>query len=232
MHGQAGALTQGPSVAATPTTHVHITPPAKRARRAAFVLAIIAVAFALACGFTARRTYALRDDPDQALPWAIAALVLLLVTLLVRMGAAIAELLWLERTWSNLPPHLHRVGPVENVSSGIAIVVSFVPGVAWLWKLGLVVAIAKGFEAIRAVVPFQAPVPRKLGMAAVITSWIPGLNVYVAPFLWEAFAVRIDAVVEQIGAATALPAAVPSAIPEGPRGAPPGHLPSPPSPPA
>ena len=111
------------------------------------------------------------------------------------------ELLWLERTWSNLPEQLRKVGPLEEVSSAMAIGISFVPGVAWVWKLGLVVGIANGFEAVRAQIPFAAPVPRRLGMAAVIVGWIPGLNVYVAPFLWEMFAVRIDACVRQIMAA-------------------------------
>ena len=83
----------------------------------------------------------------------------------------------------------------------MAIAISFVPGVAWVWKLGLVVGIANGFEAVRAHIPFTAPVPRRLGMAAVIVGWIPALNVYIAPFLWEMFAVRVDACVKQIMAA-------------------------------
>jgi hypothetical protein len=35
-------------------------------------------------------------------------------------------------------------------------------------------------------------------MAAVIVAWVPGLNVYVAPFLWEVFATRIDVVCSQL----------------------------------
>ena len=35
-------------------------------------------------------------------------------------------------------------------------------------------------------------------MAAVIVAWVPGLNVYVAPFLWEMFATRIDRAVSEI----------------------------------
>jgi hypothetical protein len=129
-------------------------------------------------------------------------LVLLLVALLLRMGAAICELLWLERTWSNLPPPLRNVGPMKDVSSGMALAVSFVPGIAWVWKLGLVVGVTNGFEAIRTHTPFGAPVPRRLGVAAVIVGWVPGLNVYVAPFLWEMFATRLDVCVQEIRTAT------------------------------
>ncbi len=180
-----------------------VLPPAQTARRVALILSGIAVAFSLGCGFCGRRAYSLRDAaPDVVLPWVSGFLVLLLVALLLRMGAAVCELLWLERTWSNLPAARRQVGPVKDVNPGVAVVVTLVPGVAWVWKLGLVVGIANGFEALRAEVPFSAPVPRKLGMAAVIVGWVPGLNVYAAPFLWEMFAQRIDACVEQIRAIT------------------------------
>ena len=194
-----------PAPAAAPHAQVppHVVlPPAARARRIAVGLSIAAVVFSLACGFCARRAFALRDaGPDVLMPWVLAFLVLLLVALLLRMGGAVCELLWLERTWSNLPERLRKVGPIADVSSAMAIGISFVPGVAWVWKLGLVLGIANGFEAVRAHVPFTAPVPRRLGTAAVVVGWIPGLNVYVAPFLWEMFAVRIDACVKQIMAA-------------------------------
>lgn len=173
--------------------------PAQTARRIALVLSVIAVSFALACGFCGRRAFSLREaPPDRLMPWLLAFLVLLLVALLLRMGAAICELLWLERTWSNLPDARRHVGPIKDVSSGMAIAVTLVPGVAWVWKLGLVVGIADGFESRRAEVPTLAAVPKRLGMAAVIVGWVPGLNVYVAPFLWEIFARRIDVCVEQI----------------------------------
>ena len=188
---------------AVPPPHV-VLPPAQRARRIALALSMVAVVLALACGFCGRRAFHLREAaPDVLMPWVLAFLGLLLVAMLLRMAAAICELLWLERTWSNLPERLRKVGPLDEVSSGMAIGISFVPGVAWVWKLGLVIGIANGFEAVRAHVPFTAPVPRRLGMAAVIVGWIPGLNVYIAPFLWEMFAVRIDACVEQIMAARA-----------------------------
>ncbi len=35
-------------------------------------------------------------------------------------------------------------------------------------------------------------------MASVIVSWVPGMNVYVAPFLWELFATRMDAVCSEV----------------------------------
>jgi hypothetical protein len=179
-----------------------VLPPAQRARQIALGLSAIAVVFSVACGFCGRRAFALREAaPDVVMPWLFAFLVLLLVVLLLRMGGAVCELLWLERTWSNLPEPLREVGPVNDVNSGMAIVVTLVPGVAWIWKLGLVLGIANGFEAVRAGVPFSAPVPRRLGMAAVKVGWIPGLNVYVAPFLWEMFARRVDVCVKQIMAA-------------------------------
>jgi hypothetical protein len=173
-------------------------------RRLALALSAIAVALSVGFGFVARRAYAMRHGvPDEVLPTVLVALVLLLFALLFRMGGAICELLWLERTWSNLPERLRKVGPIDNVGSGLLIGVSIVPGVAWVWRLGLVVGIARGFEAVRAVMPFHAPVPRRLGMAAVVASWVPGLNVYVAPFLWEIFAARVDAVVREIMATRA-----------------------------
>lgn len=180
-----------------------LLPPARTARRIALGLSAIAVAFSLGCGFCARRAYGLREaSPDDLLPWTFAFLVLLLIALLFRMGAAICELLWLERTWSNLPEARRHVGPIKDVSSGAAVAITLVPGIAWVWKLGLVLGIANGFEAVRVAIPFTAPVPRRLGMAAVIVGWIPGLNVYVAPFLWEVFARQIDVCVEQIRTAT------------------------------
>lgn len=187
-------------VATEEPQHV-VLPPARRARRVALVLSIVAVTSSLGCGIGGRRAYALYAQaatPDLLMPWVVAFLVLLLLALLLRMGAAICELLWLERTWSNLPGHLRNVGPVHQVSGGLAIAISFVPGVAWLWKLGLIVGIADGFETIRAHAPFVAPVPKRLGVAAVIVGWVPGLNVYLAPFLWELFATRIDACVTEI----------------------------------
>jgi hypothetical protein len=173
-----------------------LLPPAMRARRIALTLSLIAVAFSLPAGFCARSAFALRTNSDAALPWALAFLVLLLFALLFRMGAAIGELVWLERTWSNLPDAERVVGPVRDVSSGLAIAMNFVPGVAWVWKLGVVLGIARGFESMRP--RFDAPVPKRLGVAAVIIGWVPGLNVYFAPFLWELFARRIDVCVNQI----------------------------------
>jgi hypothetical protein len=187
-----------------------VLPPAQRARRIALGLSAVAVVFSLGCGFGARMAFALRNAaPDALMPWLFVFLLLLLFALLFRMGAAICELLWLERTWSNLPERLRKVGPIDEVSSSLAIAISFVPGIAWVWKLGLVLGIANGFEAIRqsGEAPFTAPVPRRLGMAAVIVGWVPGLNVYIAPFLWEMFATRIDACVQQILAARTAAAA-------------------------
>ncbi|OJY28027.1 MAG: hypothetical protein BGO98_20915 [Myxococcales bacterium 68-20] len=191
-----------PTAMPAPHAQPHVVlPPAQRARTIALVLSVVAVAFSVGCGFAGRQAFALRESaPDVVMPWVLAFLVLLLVALLLRMAAAICELLWLERTWSNLPEPLRKVGPINDVSSGMAIAVSFVPGVAWVWKLGLVVGIADGFDAVRSRVPFAAPVPKRLGMAAVIVGWIPGLNVYVAPFLWEMFARRIDACVKEMRA--------------------------------
>lgn len=176
-----------------------VLPPAQRARRIGLGLSIVAVLLSLACGACARHAFALRGAADDVwMPWVLAFLVLLLFALLLRMGAAICELLWLERTWSNLPETLRKVGPIDEVSSAMAIGISFVPGIAWVWKLGLIVGIADAFEVVRGHVRFTAPVPKRLGMAAVILGWIPGLNVYIAPFLWEMFATRIDVCVKEI----------------------------------
>lgn len=197
----------------SPTAHApHVLrPQARRARIIALVLSVIAVGFSLGFGVYIRRTIALfdRDDPEKWMQPFVTALVYVLFALVFRMVAAICELLWLERTWSNLPEELRKVGPVDKVSSGLVVGLSFVPGISWVWKLGLIMAVADGFERVRATVPFQAPVPRGLGLAAVIVAWVPGLNVYVAPFLWEMFATRIDRVCNELLTLRARAAAAP-----------------------
>jgi hypothetical protein len=206
VHPPPGPYPMGPPphvVPAAPPPEPHVLkPPAVRARRIALVLSCIAVLFSLSFGFTMRRalTIATTSSSNEFLPWYVGALVLLAIALLIRMGAAVCEILWLERTWSNLPEEVRKVGPFDNVSSMMALGLSFVPGVAWLWKLGLIRGVATGLEHVRKTIAFQAPVPRKLGMAAIILGWIPGLNVYLAPFLWEIFAIKIDRVCEEIRA--------------------------------
>lgn len=183
-------------------------PPARSrrgtARRVALLLSFVAVLTSLGCGVAARQAFALRgalaSEPERLVGPALWFLVLLLVALLLRMGAAICELFWLERTWASLPVELRRVGPLERVEPFVLVGVSLVPGIAWIWKLCVIDAVARGFEAMRARVPFASPVPRRLGMAAVVVGWVPGLNVYVAPFLWELFATRIDRCVTEIEA--------------------------------
>ncbi len=183
-------------------THV-VRPPARRARHVALVLSVLAVAASIGFGIFLRQAIPLfdRDEPERFARQLVIALLFLLVALLLRMAASVCELLWLERTWSNLPEALRKVGPVDHVSSGMVVGLSFVPGISWVWKLGLVMAVADGFERVRATRPFQTPVPRRLGMAAVIVAWVPGLNVYVAPFLWELFAKRVDGIVSELLAA-------------------------------
>lgn len=181
-----------------------VRPQAKRARIIALVLSVFAVGLSIGFGIYIRRTLPLVDlsDPiansDRYVPPLMTALVFLLFALLFRMAAAVCELLWLERTWRNLPEKLRKVGPMENVTSGLVVGLSVVPGLSYVWKLGLVMAVADGFERVRTTIPFRAPVPRRLGMAAVIVAWVPGLNVYLAPFLWEMFATRIDIVCTEI----------------------------------
>ena len=176
-----------------------MAPPAKNARRIALVLSIAAVLSSLVCGFYARQAFALRaEDPERLRGPGRGVRRALLVALLLRMGAAVCELIWLARVWSNLPEPLRKIGPLEKVEPFLLITGTLVPGLSWIWKLGVIDTVTKGFETIRTRVPFTAPVPRNLGMAAVIVSWIPGLNVYVAPFLWELFAIRIDRCVEGI----------------------------------
>lgn len=173
-----------------------LRPQATRARRAALCLSVIAVGFSLGCGYFVRQAIAHYDPavPEASAEAALWPLVLLLAALLGRMAAAVCELIWLERTWSNLPIELRTVGPIARVSSGQLIGFSVVPGLSYVWKLGVVAGIADGLEAVRARVPYRAKVPKRLGVAAVVVGWVPGLNVYLAPFLWEIFATRIDVV--------------------------------------
>lgn len=175
-------------------------PPAMRARRVAVAISVAAAGFSLGFGFALRRAFWLRADEDLALWWLLGALSLLLVAMLLRIVASLLELFWLERTWTNLPESFRRVGPLEKVDSMLVFGLSFVPVLAWFWKLGLVVSVANGLEGVRRSRPFEAPVPRRLGVAAVMFGWVPGLNLYVAPFLWEMFARRIDAVIVELGA--------------------------------
>lgn len=207
-----------------------VLPPASRARRTAIVLSVFAVLFSLVFGYCIRHAFSMLSvTMDEAVyfRWVAYALGFLVVALLFRMCAAICELLWLERTWSNLPEDLQKVGPVEKVSSGLVIGISFVPGVAWLWKLGLIVGITNGFEALRGRLGFRGPVPKRLGVAAVIIGWIPGLNVYLAPFLWEMFATRMERLIEEIITSRAGLSPAPIAVPLGPQagaaGPPPPH---------
>lgn len=190
--------------AAEPTGHV-LRPPAARARRAALALSIIAVGFSAVFGIFVRRTIHLYDpsNVERYAPPLIFALLFLLGALLFRMFAAVCELLWLERAWSNLPIELRSVGPVDNVTSPMLVGLSIVPGLSYVWKLGLIHGITEGFERVRRELPFAAPVPRRLGLAAVIVGWVPGLNVYLAPFLWEMFATRMDLVMAELLAAHA-----------------------------
>lgn len=208
---QAG--TEGPQ----PAAHV-VKPPARRARIIALVLSVVAVGFSIGFGIHLRRTLAVfdRNKPEAYAEPLFFALLFLLLALLTRMAAAVCELLWLERTWSNLPERLRKVGPIENVSSGMALGLSVVPGVSWVWKLGLVVAVADGFERVRKTIPFRAPVPKALGIAAVMLAWLPGLNVYLAPFLWEIFATKIDVACNELlaaQAATSAPSAMAAPVP-------------------
>jgi hypothetical protein len=170
--------------------------PARGVRRTALVLSGIAVLFSFGFGIFLRKWIATGDllGNDIGLLWLLIALVLLLVAMLLRIAAAMCELLWLERTWSNLPIRSRRVGPIDNVTAVHIFGIAFIPVVAWFWKLGLVVTVSKGLEEVRRERPFTAPIPRRLGMTAVILGWFPGLNIYLAPFLWEMFARRIDVV--------------------------------------
>lgn len=186
--------------AGTPLTFGKLKPPAKVARILAIVLSLVAIGFAIPFGIYFRRLYPVFDmkNPD---PWALQALwmlVFLLFAMLFRMAASICELVWLERTWSNMPPELCNVGPMKKVSSGLVMVLCFVPGLAWIWKLGLAIAVCDGFEAVRPHAPFEGKVPKGIGVAAVILGWIPGPSVYIAPILWEIFATKMDRCMAQI----------------------------------
>ena len=177
-------------------------PPARIARLAAIGLSLVAIGFAIGFGVYLRRVIPI-FDPDHVERWVqpgIVMLVLLLFAMLFRMGASICELVWLERTWSNLPEELRKVGPIEKVTSVLAVGLSFVPGVAWLWKLGLALAVCDAFEVLRTRTAFTARIPKALGVASVVVSWVPGLNVYLAPFLWELFAIKIDAASNELRA--------------------------------
>lgn len=180
-----------------------VNPPAQRARRIALVLSGIAVAFAFAFGFAIRRWYATShgvlatfDGYEEAsvLFTLVGALLLLLIAIVLRILAGICELMWLERTWSNLPITMRRIGPIENVTTIHIFGIAFIPVVAWFWKFALVRRVSTSLEEVRKTIPFRAPVPRTLGTTAVILGWFPPLNVYLAPFLWEMFARRIDVV--------------------------------------
>lgn len=175
---------------------------ARGLRLSALGLSCGGIAFALTFGVFIRRAIAMGIASDHAIPVVLTALLALLAALLLRMGASLCELMWLERVWSSLPAAMRVVGPVKDVSSGMLIALSFIPLFSWLWKLGLVTAIARGLEQLRAGRPAPAavtPIPRRLGMTAVIVGWIPGLNVYIAPFLWELFATRIERVLAEVG---------------------------------
>jgi hypothetical protein len=187
-----------------------INPPAERARQVALILSGFAVCFAVAFGFLIRKWYgelhgslaAFLDGTASpaAFLYLMGALVLLLVAVLLRILAGICELIWLERAWSNLPAEHRRVGPIESVTAIHIFGIAVIPVVAWFWKLALVRAVTKSLELVRKETGFRAPVPNHLGVTACILGWLPPLNLYVAPFLWEMFARRIDAVCVELAA--------------------------------
>lgn len=181
-------------------THHVVRPPARAFRILAMVLSLVAIGFSVGFGVYLRRLIPVFDraHPDASIELSLAVLVFLLFALLFRMGASLCELVWLERTWSNMPEELRKVGPIENVSPALAVILSFVPGLAWLWKLGLAIAVCDGFERLRLETPFTAKIPKTFGIIAVVVSWVPGLSVYLAPFFWEIFATRVDVVMDEI----------------------------------
>ena len=91
-----------------------------RARRTALGLSGAAVFFSLIFGVLLRRWLAFPHPDDEPLALA-AALSFLLVAYLLRIIASIFELLWLERTWGNLPEDLRKIGPIDKVESGMVI---------------------------------------------------------------------------------------------------------------
>jgi len=185
-------------------------PPARIARLVAIGLSVVAMGLSIGFGIHLRRVAPVFDaeHPERWARPATVMLVFLLFAMLFRMGASICELAWLERTWSNLPAELRKVGPIDNVTSLLAVGLSLVPGLAWLWKLGLAIAVCDAFEHLRTRTPFAAKIPKRLAIASVLASWVPGLNVYVAPFLWELFALRVDVACDEIRGAVK-PAQVP-----------------------
>ncbi len=187
-----------------------INPPAERARQIALILSGFAVLFAVGFGFLVRKWYgelhgslsSFLDGSDASYLYLIGALLLLLVAVLLRILAGICELVWLERTWSNLPAEHRRVGPIENVTPIHIFGIAVIPVVAWFWKLALVRAVVRSLEVVRKDTGFRAPVPHALGQTACILGWLPPLNLYLAPFLWEMFARRIDRVCLELAAIT------------------------------
>ncbi len=183
--------------------------PASRARTVALILSGVAVLFAFGFAIVVRRWWAVARVEGLASTFTgesevtltlLLALTLLLIAMLLRMGAAICELMWLERAISNLPIDLRRVGPIENVGPVHVFGIAFIPVVSWFWKLGMVASVSNGLEKLRLSTPFTARVPKHLGMTAVVLGWLPPLNIYLAPFLWEMYARRIDVVCVQLAA--------------------------------
>ena len=189
-----------------------MNPPASRVRRIALVLSGIAIIFAFGFGFLIRRWYAIStqgfwatifgEEEAVVLFTMLGALVLLLIAVVLRILASICELMWLERAWSNLPASMRAIGPIKKVETVHIFGIAFIPVVAWFWKLALVRKVSSSLEEIRKDVPFRAAVPRGLGTTAVILGWFPPLNVYLAPFLWEMFARRIDVIMLEMATST------------------------------
>src|SRR4051812_18885035 len=102
------------------TAHA-LRPPARTARIMAMVLSIVAVGFSIGFGIFLRRVIPIfdRNHPEASIEPSIAMLVFLLFAMLFRMGGSLCELIWLERTWSNMPEELRNVGPIDNVSPGL-----------------------------------------------------------------------------------------------------------------
>ena len=187
-------------------------PQARRARIVALVLSVIAVVFSIGFGIYIRRTITLfdRDDPQRyAQPF-------------VDRARAAPHRAALPDGGLHLRALVARadvVEPPRGATQGGAgrqgdVGARRRPQLRARHLVGLEARSRDGghrrLRAVRLTIPFRAPSRESSGMAAVIVAWVPGLNVYVAPFLWEMFATRIDRVCSEMLSAQNAPIATPA----------------------
>jgi hypothetical protein len=103
-------------------------------------------------------------------------------------------LVWLHRAWARIPEPCRRTYDDRRVEPDEAIWKLFIPfyGVFyWVFiaSIGLCGAVERHLKRVRAQ---SASVPSTLAFVTCLVQLVPGVNLFVSPFLWGLFMARVD----------------------------------------